>query len=65
MVLDTLLSTSCNLRFMEDVVVFDIVKLLQNNKYCLADPVKLSVHVSLLRSAVLEEITAAETILNG
>lgn len=46
MLLDTLLSTSCNLRFVEAVVVLDILKLPQNNGDCLADPVKLSVHVN-------------------
>lgn len=63
--LDTLLWSSCNLRFVEDVVVLDILKLPQNNGDCLADPVKLSVHVNWLWSAVLKEMTAAKTILNG
>lgn len=65
LLLDTLLSTSCNLRFVEAVVVLDILKLPQNNGDCLADPVKLSVHVNWLWSAVLKEMTAAKTILNG
>lgn len=45
---DILLSTSCNLRFVEDVVMLDILKLPQNNGDSLADPVKLSVRVNLL-----------------
>lgn len=46
--LDTLLSTTCNLRLVEDVVVLDNLKLSGDNGHHLADPVKLSVHVNLL-----------------
>lgn len=45
--------------------MLDTLAVPQDNGDCLADPMKLSVHVNLLRSAVLKEMTAANTILNG